>query len=130
MNNVTISIPQPVFQRAKALAEKRRLAFSEFLVEALDLAEATLREEDEDERQMLQEEQAYQTMHDELMAHFADYFVAIHKGKLVDHDKDELRLLRRIDIHYPDMVVLIKQVKPLPEADLVVYTPHLLLIEP
>ena len=130
MNNVTVSIPQTAFQRAQALAKKRRQAVSEFLVEAIDLAEVALAEEDEEERQMLQEERAFQAMHDELMAHLAEHYVAVYKGQLVDHGKDEMHLLRRIDAHYSDKIVLIKQVKPLPELDLVVHTPRLLPIEP
>ena len=52
------------------------------------------------------------------MALYAGEYVAIHQKQLIDHDRDELALLRRLDAQYPNDIVLMKQVRPLPEPEL------------
>ena len=74
---------------------------------------------------MAAEEAAYRNMHAELMARYAGQYVAIYGGRLIDHDPDELALLRRLDAHHPDNVVLMKRVRPLPEPELRVRSPRL-----
>jgi uncharacterized iron-regulated protein len=74
---------------------------------------------------MTQEEAAYQAMHAELVcSHLGDY-VAIYQGQLVDHDADELHLLRRLDTAYPNKVVLMKQVRTTPQIELHHRSPRL-----
>lgn len=68
-----------------------------------------------EEQAMIREEAAYEAMHPELMAQYAGEYVAIYQGQLIDHDQDETALLRRLDAQYPDDVVLMKKVRPLPE---------------
>jgi len=46
-----------------------------------------------------------------LMKSHPNKFVAILNGKVVDHDKDELRLANRVYMKYPRVFVLIREVK-------------------
>ena len=51
-------------------------------------------------------------MHAELRNRYPDQYVAVYRGKVVDHDPDQLALFRRVEERYPDVPVLIRQVAP------------------
>lgn len=134
----TITIPEPLYRRARALAKSRNRSLDVLIADALDRGlttdEADIEEEQssspfasagEEGKKLHEETVAYEAMHDQLLAtHFGEH-VAIFNGQLVDHDPDFLTLLGRIDARYPDDVVLIKQVTPLPERELRIYSPRL-----
>ncbi len=123
--NVTITIPEPLFRRAKRLALERNQAVNEVLETAITLAEAALPPANQDEIAMTREEAAYRVMHTQLMDRHAGEYVAIFQGQLIDHDQDELALFHRIEDKYPDDVVLLKKVLPWPEPDLHFRSPRL-----
>lgn len=121
---VTITVPHRLYQRPERLAELKDQSLVDVLDEAVSLVEQRLTEVEDEDKQMAREEAAYREMHAFLMKNFAEHYVAIHAGQLVDHDKDELVLLRRIDEKYPEDVVLLKQVRPLPESPLFFRSPR------
>lgn len=112
---VTITIPRTLYQRAHELARRHNQEVDDVLEAAITLAEASLTIAPDQEAVMAREETAYRAMHAELLVNYAGDYVAIHQGQLVDHDEDELALLHRLEEQYPDEVVLMKQVRPLPE---------------
>lgn len=122
---INISISQTLYRRVRELARLRKRPVDDVLEAAITLAEAALLPAADEEAAMVQEEAAYRAMHAELMAQYAGEYAAIHQGRLIDHDRDELALLRRLDTHYPDDVVLMKQVRPLPESELRFRSPRL-----
>ena len=69
---------------------------------------------EETQHKMQREIEAFVAMHSQLREQYPDAYVAIHQGKLVDHDENQLDLYERIEEKYPYEVVLIRQV--LPEA--------------
>jgi predicted DNA-binding antitoxin AbrB/MazE fold protein len=79
-----------------------------------------------DREAMLQEQGAYQAMLPELLAQYKNQYVAIHQGKVVDHDTDKIALVVRLDDNYPDAVVLIQQVSEEPEKVLRMRSPRLI----
>lgn len=125
-DQVTVTIPQQVYNRAQKLALLQNKAVTEVLAEALELAEALDREDLSEEQIMAREEAAYRAMREEIAAKFTGEYVAIHCGQLVDHDSKELALLRRLDEKYADKVVLMKQVLPQPESELRFRSPRLI----
>jgi len=54
---------------------------------------------------------AFEQMHFDLVSRFLGDYVAIYQGQVVDSDSDQLTLIERIDLRYPDQVVLIRQVQ-------------------
>jgi hypothetical protein len=122
---INISISQTLYRRVRELARRRKRPVDDVLEAAITLAEAALLPAADEEAAMAQEEAAYRAMHAELMAQYAGKYVAIHQGRLIDQDRDELALLRRLDAQYPDDVVLMKQVRPLPEPELRFRSPRL-----
>jgi hypothetical protein len=135
---VTVVIPEPLFKRANALARARMRPIETVIAEALDLglssetAEVQEGESNspfasagEEGKRLAEETAAYEAMHGQLLTSHPGEHVAIYNGQLVDHDPDLLTLVSRIDALYPDEVVLIKQVMPLPERVLRVFSPRL-----
>lgn len=125
-DEVNISISQALYRRVRELARLRQRPVDDVLEAAVTLAEAALGPSADEEVAMAREEAAYQTMHAELMARYAGEYVAIYQGQLIDHDPSELALLRRLDAQYPHEVVLMKQVRPLPEPELRFRSPRLI----
>ncbi|HRW08860.1 MAG TPA: type II toxin-antitoxin system RelB/DinJ family antitoxin [Caldilineaceae bacterium] len=76
--------------------------------------------------QLLQEQQAYEAMHEELWANYPNQFVAITDGKLVDRDEDEVALFERREQNFPNQVVLIKQITETPVTTLHVRSPRII----
>ena len=110
---MTLTIPQSLYQQAERIAHARRQKIADVLAEALALVEAVA--EDDEEAKMAQEEVAYEAMYAELWTKYAGEYVAIYQGQLIDHDPAELALLQRLNTQYPNEIVLMKQVRPLPE---------------
>lgn len=79
-----------------------------------------------DRETMLQEQAAYQTMLPQLLAQYKNEFVAIHQGKIVDHDANKIALIIRLDESHPDEVVLVQQVTEKPDEVLRMRSPRLL----
>lgn len=120
---ISIAIPNTVYERAKQLANLRHQAVADLFADALALIEA---ENSLDAQQaMAQEENAYKAMHHQLLTQYAGEYVAIYQGRLIDHDADELALLERLDANYPHDVVLMRKVEPLPEPELRIRSPRL-----
>jgi hypothetical protein len=79
-----------------------------------DLAEKAIRRflRQEARRRIRQEEDAFRAMHDELRDLYADQYVAVLRGHVIDHDLDQLALLGRVEELHPEAPVLIRQVTP------------------
>jgi hypothetical protein len=70
---------------------------------------------------MVREEVAFEEMHQQLIEQYLGSYVAVHAGQVVDCDSDEVTLVERTRVNYPDDIVLIRQVEktlppPLTEA--------------
>ena len=122
---VTISISQPLYQRMRNLALAQNQPVADLLETAVTLVETAVVPGMPALEAMAREEAAYQAMHRALMARHQGDYVAIYRGEVVDYDSNETSLLQRIDQNYADKVVLMKQVKPLPEPELRFRSPRL-----
>ncbi len=83
-------------------------------VSSTELAERAIRQylRQESEKKVEQEETAYRQQHPQLLEQFVGQYIAMHKGDVIDHDADELRLYLRVRQQYPSTGVLIKHVSP------------------
>lgn len=114
---ITLEVPETVYQQAEQLAAQRELAVSDLLVETIVQSFPALRSVDRRRTEMLREEAVYARLHPWLMENYAGQHVAITGGELVDSDVDGVALLRRVRENYPGRVVLRRQVdaQPMPE---------------
>jgi hypothetical protein len=72
-----------------------------------------------------QEAAAYQRLHSELLETLPGEFVAVHQGRVVDHDADQLALFYRVEASYGAQPVLIRQVRPEVEQTIDVLSPRI-----
>ena len=124
LKQVTISIPQSLYQRVRELARNRNLPVDAVLETAVSLVEAE--PQDDATANMAREEAAYRAQHESLLANYAGQYVAIFQGQLIDHDSNETALLRRLDTNYPHDIVLMKRVESRPQPVLRFRSPRLL----
>jgi hypothetical protein len=75
--------------------------------------------------EMKREEAAYVAMHAELWLKYPHDYVAVHQGKVVDHDRDVVALAKRIRRSHPGQIVLMTQVKPQAKSPLHFRSPRL-----
>lgn len=73
---------------------------------------------------LARETKAFRLIHPQLLQKYAGEYVALHQGKLIDHDMDQFALYLRVDEQYPDEVILIKQVTPEVEEIYTVRSPR------
>ncbi len=94
---------------AKALnwLAKRRHANPDAL--AVEAIEEKIRAETQ--RALAQEAGAFRKMHPQLLADISGEYAAIYQGALVDHDRDIVALLQRIEERFPGEPVLVRQVR-------------------
>ena len=66
---------------------------------------------------------AYGQLHPELVETYLGQYVAIHRGKLIDHAQDFQTLHRRIRQRFGNETILIRRVEPASESELVFRSP-------
>jgi len=120
---ITVNLPNDVYRRLQreATAANRDVAdlASEKLIAGVPHFPAHPRHVE-----MEQERVAFLKMHSELWEKYPHQYVAIFQGEVVDHDQDELALLKRRNEKYPDDIVLIRQVLQEPERTIVIRSPR------
>jgi hypothetical protein len=79
----------------------------------------------EAEQKIEREERYYRAQHAELLRRYANQFIAMHDGQVVDADTDELSLLLRVRRRFPMIGVLIKQVTERAEEVWMVRSPRI-----
>ncbi len=129
-SQITMTISDTLFTRAKQLTQIRKAASEDELVDLLEqiLASAELDEEEtlvDEDPEVEREMQAYIAMHPLLKkTHFGKH-VAVYDGRLIDTDDDYDALTRRIDAQYPDRFVWISKVAEEPIKTFVFRSPRL-----
>lgn len=132
--DITLTIPNDLFQRARRLTQVRQAPDVDELVNLLDqiLSSADQYETGPEEAveitvdpEVAAEMQAYLAMHPRLKQTHLGKHVAIYGGKLIDSDDDYNTLTRRIDAKYPDHFVWIATVEEEPIKTFVFRSPRL-----
>ena len=101
--SIRLYLPDAIYERAQSLAALRNLDLHDVLLASIVLPEADpdvdaqVGEDSSgfDEKALWREERAFQALHSSLLAKYPGQYVAIHNGRLVDHDTDQVTLYRR-----------------------------------
>jgi hypothetical protein len=123
---VTLTIGEELYERARRLAEERGMNVEEVLATVLDAtgdAMASLVPEANDV--LDREREAYVALHPKLWPEYEGRHVAIYRGELIDHDRDFGALYERIVARYPDEFVWLTKVQKEPIPTLVFRSPRL-----
>ena len=126
--NITIPLSDHAYRRIKRWAETRQQdmgdAIAEYLVENLPHNDALVIPSAREDSKVEQEKTAYLQLYPRLKMQYPGQYVAIHNGRLVDHDTDYGSLFERIDDQYPDTFVWLTQVRDEPMRTIVVRSPR------
>lgn len=77
----------------------------------------------EERRKIIVEEfESYKRLHGTLKSAYLGQHVAIHEGKLIDHDSDAIKLVARVREHYGRMPILFVQVEESTEPELTIHS--------
>lgn len=81
----------------------------------------------QDPRQPLMEKEvaAFEKLHATLVRDYFGEYVAIHQGQVIDHDRDQMNLVDRVENSCPNKVVLIRQVQAKLPPPLIMRSPRL-----
>ena len=108
---VTLTIPDNIYQQAEYVAQTTNRLVTEVLTETIAKAFPPL-DINPDRPAMDREIAAFEAMHANLWSQYPQQYVALRGGKVIDHDADEVTVVERIDSQYPETIVLIRQVLP------------------
>lgn len=125
VEQVTISIPQTLYRRARELALARNQPVDAVLAEVLDEALPPDVAPEVDAVAVEREMQAYIALHPMLKQKYLGQHVAIYGGQLIDVDADYGALYTRIDAQYPDTFVWLATVEEEPIRTLVFRSPRI-----
>jgi hypothetical protein len=104
---MTVTLPDPIERQVTKIARDQDVTPEELVQKAIQAyvqAEAS---------QILDRETlAFRAMHAELLTKYPGEYVAVHQGRMIDHDLKLGDIYLRIDEKYPDEIILIKQVQP------------------
>lgn len=114
---ITLAVPDTVYQQVEQVAKTTRRPVSDLMLEAVTRSFSAFYV-DENRDQMEHEVAAFEIMHSELWKSYANQYVAIYQGQVIDSDSDEIALLDRLDVIHPDDVVLVRQVLEQIQGDL------------
>jgi hypothetical protein len=107
-------IPDSLVKRAQRLAKRQERLVDDVVAEALRRG-LPLLEESAVPLEWEREFAAFQQMYSTWREQYADQYVAVYGGQLVDHDTSFEVLLGRISALYPDEFVLIRPIRQEPE---------------
>lgn len=106
---VTLDLPDAVYEHMKQVATADSRSFAEILSDAIVQAKPTLYVHPQ-RSAMQNEKAAFLAMHARLLDEYEGQYVAMFQGQLIDHDQDVLALAERIERDYSGDVVLITKV--------------------
>ncbi|CUS04058.2 protein of unknown function [Candidatus Promineifilum breve] len=115
---VTLTLPDTVYRQVEATARRNQRTVIDVLTDTVTQAFDSIFDISPDREKMEEEQAAYERQREEIIAQYEGEYVAVHGGKMVDHDPDEIALLRRIDANYPKDVVHMRLVTRQPDREL------------
>jgi Family of unknown function (DUF5678) len=120
---ITLDLPDSIYQYYQELAISKHRALDHLLLERLSVIDPVV--DVHPERALMEREvKAFAAQHARLWQQYPEEYVALHNGKVIDHDRDEQALVNRVDAKFPDEIVLIRQVLPTLPSELVFRSPR------
>ena len=113
---LTLQVPDHIYEQAEQIAQSQQRPVVDVFQDALNQLFPPVAVHPQ-RAQMEQEQVAFANMLPELLAQYEGHYVAVHQGKVIDHDADKVALAIRIDATYPGQIVLIKKVTNKPTTD-------------
>jgi hypothetical protein len=109
----TVAIEPTLYQRVEQAALESQVSTGELFTQALRRYLWEL-----DRRKIAEESKAYRRQHAELKEHHLGQYIAMHKGRVVDHDPDFQTLRQRVRQQFGRTAVMITLVEEAAEPEL------------
>lgn len=122
---VTLTIPDELYQQARRIAQSRQRDVADILAESIVLVERDASAAPIEEA-IDWEQAAFRRLHAQLWPDYAGQFVAVYNGKLVDHDPDQVALYLRVKGQHPGEFVWIAPVRAAAEEEYIIRSPRLI----
>jgi hypothetical protein len=116
----TIALPETVAKDLNELAKSEGIAVDRVVENALALYRRELGQD-----KIATEIEAYHRKYPRLRARYLGKYIAMHNGRVVDHDQDASALYLRIRKRFGNTPVLMRQVENVVERELVIRRPRL-----
>jgi len=116
----TVTLGPELMEKIEQLAAEQAMLPEELLEAALCIYLRQIERE-----KIRAEAEAFRSMHAELVEKYLGQYVAIHNGRVVDHDQDFQSLHTRIRRRFGRRPVLLRRVETEPERVLVFRSPRL-----
>lgn len=110
----TVAIEPTLYQRVEQAALESQVSTSEMFTQALRRYLWEL-----DRRKIAEESKAYRRQHAELKERYLGQYIAMHKGRVVDHDSDFQTLRQRVRQQFGRTAVMITLIEDLAEPELI-----------
>lgn len=133
---IQVMLPDQTAEKLNRSATRRGLDTNQLLVQLVEefLAsepmpvESTPPDRTADYEKIAQEQKYYEAQHADIVSQYRGHYIAMHEGKLVDHDMDRVALSRRIRRRYGSTAILITQVREEPKRTIMLRSPRLVKI--
>jgi hypothetical protein len=121
---ITITLDETTYTLISNEAKVKQLKIEEMIAEAA--REKYNPWEMDGDDPMEAEFEAYVQMHSDLYRLYANQWVAIHEGQLIEHDIDINALESRLALSHPDAIIYVDKVTPQIVREIVVRSPRFL----
>lgn len=121
---ITLTLPDEVYEQIQQTADADQRSIADVLTDTIVQATPVF-SVDPRRPAMLREQEAYRSLHSDLLKKYEGDFVAVYQGVVIDHDADGLALSMRVRQQQPGAVILIRQVLPQVERVLHFRSPRL-----
>lgn len=108
--DITLTVPEDIYQRVEGVASATHRKVKDVMMDTIAAAFSPYPENPQ-RGAMKAEIAAYEAMHVELVKQYLGQYVAMHQGRLIDHDVDPVALHQRIAEKYAGKVVLSRKVQ-------------------
>ena len=110
----TVVVTPELYRRVEQVSLEQKTSVDEILAQAIRHYLW-----DTDRRRISEESQFYRQQHADLKTHFLGQYIAMHSGRVVDHDTDLQTLRRRVHERFGRTPVMITLVEDLADPALV-----------
>jgi thymidylate synthase ThyX len=120
-DQVTLTLPDPLYERIQLSAQLEKRGLAEAIVEHLEktwptteVTQSTNNRRQQQHEALAREEAAYLRLYPQLQATHRGRYVAVYQGRLIDEDSELGAMVERVRRNYPHQVVWMTQVKDEP----------------
>ncbi len=120
---VTLDVPENIYHKVEQIAQATQRRVDDVLTEVVIRSFPSFYI-DPDQDKMQREVDAFEAMHAVLWEKYPNQYVAVYQGRVIDHDDDEMTLIKRIRAIYPGQIIMVDKVLAQLQSEIVFRSPR------